>query len=101
MKRKLAHYIVFSFLSFMLMAGFLYASKPINKDDYLEITVASGDTLWELATKYHDSHHLSTREFIDWVIDVNHLSGQQIVAGEKLVIPVLKSEANKTLVVSK
>ncbi|MBA2876443.1 cell division suppressor protein YneA [Thermaerobacillus caldiproteolyticus] len=101
MKRKLAHYIVFSILSFMLLAGFAYASKPIHKEDYLEITVTPGDTLWKLANKYRKSHQLSTNEFIEWVIDVNHLSSQQIMAGEKLVIPVLKSKADDPLVVSK
>jgi hypothetical protein len=35
------------------------------------------------------------------VIDVNHLSSQRIVAGEKIVIPVLKSKEDKSLVVSK
>ncbi|WP_027408803.1 cell division suppressor protein YneA [Anoxybacillus tepidamans] len=98
---KLIHYLVFSFLSFMLLAGFFYASNPVPKEKYLQITVTSGDTLWGLANEYRPSHHLSTDEFIEWVMDVNHLSNENIVAGEKLVIPVLKSEVNKGLVVTK
>ncbi|MBB5323568.1 LysM repeat protein [Anoxybacillus tepidamans] len=98
---KLIHYLVFSCLLFMLLAGFFYASDPVQKEKYIEITVTSGDTLWGLANEYRSSHHLSTKEFIEWVMDVNHLSDEKIVAGEKLVIPVLKSEADQTLVVSK
>ncbi|MCL6586412.1 MAG: cell division suppressor protein YneA [Anoxybacillus sp.] len=98
---KLIHYVVFSCLSFLLLAGFVYASDPVEKEKYIEITVTPGDTLWELANKYRDSHHLSTNEFIDWVMDVNHLPNEKIVTGEKLVIPVLKSEAENALVVSK
>jgi cell division protein YceG involved in septum cleavage len=95
MKQKLAHYIAFSILSLMLIGAFLYATKPVSKEDYIEITVSAGDTLWELAEKYNDSHDLSTREFIEWVIDVNHLTDQQIVAGEKIIIPVLKSDVEE------
>ncbi|MCZ0754138.1 cell division suppressor protein YneA [Anoxybacillus sp. J5B_2022] len=98
---KLVHYLVFSCLSFLLLAGFVYASDPVQKEKYVEITVTPGDTLWELADKYRSSHHLSTNEFIDWVMDVNHLPNEKIVAGEKLVIPVLKSEADDMFAVSK
>ncbi|WP_374719817.1 cell division suppressor protein YneA [Parageobacillus toebii] len=101
MKRMFVHYIIFSVLLLMVIGGFLYANKPIEKDKYMEITVASGDTLWKLAKEYEEQHQLSTTEFINWVIDVNHLSSQRIVAGEKIVIPVLKSKEDKSLVVSK
>jgi cell division protein YceG involved in septum cleavage len=101
MKRMFVHYIIFSALLLMVIGAFLYANKPIEKDKYMEITVASGDTLWKLAKEYEEQHQLSTAEFINWVIDVNHLSSQRIVAGEKIVIPVLKSKEDKSLVVSK
>ncbi|MED4989336.1 cell division suppressor protein YneA [Parageobacillus toebii] len=101
MKRMFVHYIIFSALLLMVIGGVLYANKPLEKDKYMEITVASGDTLWKLAKEYEEQHQLSTTEFINWVIDVNHLSSQRIVAGEKIVIPVLKSKEDKSLVVSK
>ena len=101
MKRMFVHYIIFSALLLMVMGAFLYANKPIEKDKYMEITVASGDTLWKLAKEYEGKHQLSTTEFINWVIDVNHLSSQRIVAGEKIIIPVLKSKEDEALVVSK
>jgi len=83
----------------MLIIAFLYVSKPIDKDEYLEITISSGDTLWKLAEQYNESHNLSTHDFINWVMEVNKLSTQHIAAGEKIIIPVLKSEA-KDLVAS-
>lgn len=85
----------------MLLSGFVYASHPIQKEKYLKITVESGDTLWGIANEYRSSHQLSTKEFIEWVMNVNHLPNEKIAAGEKLVIPVLKSKAEKKLVVSK
>ncbi|RAK23485.1 LysM domain-containing protein [Anoxybacillus vitaminiphilus] len=95
MKQKLGHYVAFSILSLMLIGAFLYATKPVDKDDYMEITVSAGDTLWELAEKYRGSHNLSTHEFIEWVMDVNRLTNERIIAGEKIVIPVLKSEGEE------
>jgi hypothetical protein len=100
MKRMIAHYLIFSSLLFMVIGALFYANKPVEKDRYMEVTVASGDTLWKLAKEYKDRHRLSTEEFINWVVDVNHLSGQRIVAGEKIVIPVLKSKEGKQLAVN-
>jgi cell division protein YceG involved in septum cleavage len=100
MKRMIVHYLIFSMLLFMVIGALFYANKPVEKDQYMEITVASGDTLWKLAKEYEDQHRLSTEEFINWVVDVNHLSGQRIIAGEKIVIPVLKSKEDKQLAVN-
>jgi len=95
--KQLCHYLAFSVLSIMLIAAFLYVSEPVNKDEYIEITISSGDTLWQLAEQYSESHKLSTKEFINWVMEVNNLTTQRIVAGDKIVIPVLKSDAEELL----
>ncbi|GMB09713.1 LysM domain-containing protein [Thermolongibacillus altinsuensis] len=95
------HYVVFSVLSFSFLVALLYATEPVEKEKYVEITVSVGDTLWNLAEKYKNEHNLSREEFIKWVMDVNQLPNGQLVAGEKIVIPVLKSEYNEPLLAGK
>jgi LysM repeat protein len=95
------HYIIFSVLSFIFLFTLLYATEPVEKEKYVEITVSAGDTLWNIAEKYENEHKLSKEEFIKWVIDVNQLPNEQIIAGEKIVIPVLKSEHSEPLLAGK
>jgi LysM repeat protein len=49
------------------------------------VTVAPGETLWQLATRI--APHADPRLVIDQILRLNHLSGAGIVAGEQLVVP--------------
>lgn len=57
---------------------------------YSVITIDKGDTLWSIASSYHDGEDL--RGYISEVMRVNHLSSQTIYPGDKLVIPYYSNE---------
>jgi cell division protein YceG involved in septum cleavage len=101
MKKTLLHYLIFSCLLALVLVGFVYASSPIDKKQYMTVTVASGDTLWGLAKQYEPAHGLSPDEFIRWVVDVNRLPSSRLTAGEQIVIPVLKSKQDGSLAVKR
>ncbi|MGG3160445.1 cell division suppressor protein YneA [Geobacillus stearothermophilus] len=101
MGKTLLHYVLFSFLFALVLAGFVYASSPVDKKEYVTITVAPGDTLWGLAKQYEQEHHMPPDEFIRWVVDVNHLPSPRLAAGEQIVIPVLKSKHGGSLAVNR
>ncbi|QOR85428.1 cell division suppressor protein YneA [Geobacillus stearothermophilus] len=101
MKKGLMHYVVFSVLLALMLAAFVYASSPVDKKEYVTITVAPGDTLWGLAKQYEQEHHMPPDEFIRWVVDVNHLPSPRLAAGEQIVIPVLKSKHGGSLAVNR
>lgn len=54
---------------------------------YTEIEVEYGDTLWSIAQEYKDSHYNSTMQYIKEVISINHLSGDLVKEGQKLIVP--------------
>ncbi|MGM7681818.1 cell division suppressor protein YneA [Cytobacillus sp. Hm23] len=95
MKQSKIYYILF----FTVFIGFAFALitsyKDIEKNDYIIIKVEDGDTLWDIASEYSNSHDLSINDFISWVEDVNQIAPDSIFYGDEIYIPVLKSEGNK------
>lgn len=55
---------------------------------YANIEIERGDTLWTLADEYMDSIHYSSRmDYIDEVMSINHLVSDQLISGQKLIVP--------------
>lgn len=56
---------------------------------YTNITVAYGDTLWDIADDYIDYHYYKDKNaYISEVCNINHLNSDAgISAGQKLIVP--------------
>lgn len=92
MKRLWNNYsysIVFIILSFIGIIA-LQFNLPDSNEQYSVITVQKGDTLWELSQTYKSEHGLTEKEFIHWVERNNGISGDSILSGDQLIIPVMK-----------
>ena len=76
---------LFGFLSTILVTNI---EKP--KDEFQQITVEKGDTVWEMAERYDDSN-LTQTEFVYWVQEHNDLHINQLKEGQTIVIPVKKT----------
>ncbi len=60
---------------------------------YTSVQIAPGDTLWTLADKYADeAHYPSQNQYIAEVMSMNHLAGEEICAGNYLILPYYSSE---------
>ncbi|WP_139488857.1 cell division suppressor protein YneA [Brevibacillus dissolubilis] len=55
---------------------------------YHEVTVQRGDTIWHLASRYHEKAGMSVSELADAIMEHNELSGALIYPGKNLRIPV-------------
>ncbi|MGG6431844.1 cell division suppressor protein YneA [Anoxybacillus sp. D401a] len=95
------HYAVMFLFSVLFVWAFLHVTQSVDKQKYVEITVSAGDTLWGLADKYKHEHQLSHEQFIQWVMSVNDRSDERLIIGEKIVIPVLKSNSKNQLVANR
>lgn len=95
------HYVMMFLFSVLFVWAFLQATESVDKEKYVQITVSAGDTLWEIADKYKHEHQLSHEQFIQWVMEVNKRSDDRLIVGEKIVIPVLKSNIESQLVANK
>ena len=68
--------------------------EELNFKYYTEVTVAYGDTLWELADEYIDyGEYEDKQEYIAEICSINHLRDSDGVrAGQKLIVPYYSSE---------
>ncbi|WP_394231853.1 LysM peptidoglycan-binding domain-containing protein [Niallia oryzisoli] len=65
---------------------------PSSHENYMTITVSSGESLWEISQKYEEQHGLSELEFVKWVEQYNGISGDHIFTGDHLIIPIKMGE---------
>ena len=56
------------------------------EEQYMEIVINEGDTLWQLASNY--SEDIPTTHWIAQVRSLNELPTDQIISGEMLRVPV-------------
>lgn len=82
-------------LAVSVAAAALFAGKADAHDPdeavyykyYKNVRVERGDSLWKYAEEYRKTDEQSCREYIDEVRSINHLEGDNIVAGENIVLP--------------
>jgi len=61
---------------------------PSSPNQYMTITVSTGESLWEISQRYEEQHGLSEMEFIKWVEKYNGISGDTIFSGDNIIIPI-------------
>lgn len=55
---------------------------------YSNIEIVSGDTLWTIADTYMDTVHYTDRmNYINEVMEINHLMSDHLITGQKLIVP--------------
>ena len=54
---------------------------------YKNYTVTSGDTLWDIAQEYKTSEYSSTKDYVEEVKEINHLTNDIITTGCYLTVP--------------
>lgn len=87
-KLDLSFCIVFFTVFILAISSVAVVASPIDKDEYLEITISEGDTLWEISREYNDLHNMESIKFIEWVSKVNEIEKSYIIPGQKILIPV-------------
>ena len=88
--RKLARYIVGTSLLVVIGAGFSAAAHSsttgvkADKNAYVTIVVAPGETLWSIAGLAGGN----AADVVSEIVDANHLTSSDVHAGQKLLVPV-------------
>lgn len=60
---------------------------------YTNVEIQNGDTLWGLADAYMDAEHYDSRtDYMNEVMNINHMVTDRLVAGQKLIIPYYSAE---------
>lgn len=71
--------------------GYMTYTAPEPEYTNVVVTVASGETLWEIAGRYRHSEE-DIRLVVDRIRKANKLNQCTIHPGQGLVVPVLKEE---------
>ena len=68
----------------------LFSNIDDSMEDFQQVTVKKGDTVWDMAERFDDSK-MSKIEFVSWVQENNDLHITQLKEGQTIVIPVKKN----------
>jgi len=99
MTRGQALFILFCFclLCFML-GGLVFSAEAqsmertaeiqVEEPTYKLVAVKKGDSIWNLAVRYHEESDGDVRSYIDEIIELNELEDVTIYPGQNLKIPI-------------
>lgn len=59
---------------------------------YTSIQIQTGDTLWSIAENYMTGEYADIYEYINEVMEINHLNSDFLQAGKRLCVPYYSSE---------
>lgn len=68
------------------------ASPDVVYKYYTSIRVGKGDSLWSIVDRHADEYFESKQDFLQEVIQINHLLDSDIRQGDYLIIPYYSSE---------
>lgn len=54
---------------------------------YTSIQVLSGESLWEISTRYYSSEYKSLNRYMKRIMHLNHMTTEAVIAGSYLIIP--------------
>lgn len=69
------------------MANLVYASFS-EKNPGIEVVVQEGETIWDLASRYHEKVGMSTQELLFYIKKENQLESATIHPGDHIRIPM-------------
>lgn len=107
MKRMLARRMMFVTIIFILslsiMRGFITLAKENKKEApysvcsdsfkyYKTIVIRPGETLWSIAETYCTDDCRTLTDYIDILKEMNHLKGDTIYAGERILVVCQNSD---------
>lgn len=78
--------------AFMLDGGGAAATSSTGHVHFQHVTVASGETLWQVAEQV--APNSDPRDVIDDIVRLNDLSTTDVMAGQSIAIPTQYTQAN-------
>ena len=59
---------------------------------YTSISIQDGDSLWSIAEEHRTPEYATIYDYINEVMEINHLGSDRLQAGRQLCIPYYSSE---------
>ena len=74
------------FTAFNTLIGFNTVSSS-SIDQYHQVRVQSGDTLWDIASEYGPAN-ADVRQIVHEICSINEITADTLQAGQKIIVPV-------------
>lgn len=74
-------------IMFLLSAGTARAENITSERIYRSVRIEADDTLWDIAEREMDSSWSEKRDYIKEVERINNINGDNISAGDYLILP--------------
>ncbi|MDO5302591.1 MAG: LysM peptidoglycan-binding domain-containing protein [Clostridia bacterium] len=58
-----------------------------SRDQYVQLKVKSGDTIWNIAEEYA-TPGTDVRKVVNYIYDLNEISADQLQAGQNIIVPI-------------
>lgn len=85
--------LIFSLSYHTLVSRANTGMEDISYKYFTSIQIEAGDTLWNLADRYADDAHYASRDqYIAEVMEINHMTDEDIYAGNYLIVPYYSAE---------
>ena len=91
-----ARFVIMTLLTLIILSTVisyisgLFMSNASLSSNTLKIEIASGDTLWKIASRYN-YYEEDVREVIYRIKSVNHMDTSDLMAGQSLIIPLTQN----------
>lgn len=87
------HIMIMLGICFAMVIGYQQTTPAMESQSVQEVTVKSGDTLWDIASRSTGSN-IDVREVVHTVKELNNISDSgALTPGTKLKIPVYKTDS--------
>ena len=87
------HIMIMLGIGFAMVIGYQQTTPAMESQSIQEVTVKSGDTLWDIASRSTGSN-MDVREVVHTVKEINNISDSgTLTPGTKLKVPVYKTDS--------
>lgn len=81
--------VAFAMFSMVMLSTIHAQAAPTETSYkyYTSVQIHSGDTLWDISSDYITSEYTDMNEYMNEVCAINHISRDEIYAGQYIVVP--------------
>jgi len=87
-------FVILSLVIILIFTLYNLNAFSLNKEDYnnyIEILVKDGDTIWNIAKKYNSDGN-DLRQLVYDISKINDVEDSVIVPGQKIIVPLDKTQ---------
>lgn len=94
-KESLSYILAFFVVLLAITVGITYTNKTESLEDYYQVKIKEGDSLWTIAEQFEEKHNISKQEFVKWVQEKNEIHSTTINPGKVVFVPIHKEEIHQ------